>query len=386
MIHQEIVAPQVNVNDTNVILLSWLVDDGSKVKKNDIILEIETSKAVVEVNAGNDGYLRIGIQAGQQVQVGTPLGWIISSIDENVPDIASFDVKKMMENASTAKATDKARLLAEQEGIDLDKLVVKGIITESHVKAALEEKKETVDEKPSSLPEKPIQPTTQEDKHTSLDSIQQTVMKTVLRSKVEQAPAYIISEARVDQSVAFLEKTSDKKGSISTLTLNDLAIHLVAQTMKDFPRLNATLVDNTTIVEHSDCNISTTVEVEDNLYMVVIRNANEQTLLQIYQNRLNAIMQLMRGEFNPELFSDSTFAVTVLKEPSTLFQIPIIYPGHAAILGLGGARQEIRPDADGKPQLVQIIGLCLTYDHRFINGATASNFLQNIVSKLENVQ
>ncbi|MBF0186986.1 MAG: 2-oxo acid dehydrogenase subunit E2, partial [Magnetococcales bacterium] len=174
---------------------------------------------------------------------------------------------------------------------------------------------------------------------------------------------------------------SEKHQLIQTLNITDLVVHQVARLLKQFPLLNASLTESG-IQNHETIDIGVTTDVQERLYLVTLPDADTIPLHAMSLKRLGNVMELMRGNHHAVDLSGGTFAVTVLNEPATSHQIPIIYPGHAAILGLGGVQTRFRPGDDGLPTLRQIVGLCISYDHRFINGALASRFMQAVADAL----
>jgi pyruvate/2-oxoglutarate dehydrogenase complex dihydrolipoamide acyltransferase (E2) component len=365
MILSEILAIQPNANDEEVTVNEWLVSDGDRVEEGQPILVIETSKITVEMEAESAGFVRIAVEAGGEVDVGTLLGWIVSDADERpeAPD-SSAATRVSPEAEAAPSATAKARRIAEEHDIDLSTVESRGIITERHVQAAID-----------------VRGTEPESRGVALSRVQQAAMKAVVRAHAEQAPAAILGEADVTESLRQLEVLSEQAGVAFTFSIADLVIHQVARELASFPLFNSTL-DGVTVLQHDEVNVGSTAEVKGQLHVVVVRGADDLGLREIALARMDALMQLMRGK---PLHSGAagTFTVTVLDEPSTIHQIPIVFPKQGGILGVGGVREEFRPDAEGRPVLRRIMGLTVAYDHRFIYGAYASKFLQAVATRLQ---
>ena len=338
----EIVVPKED-SDDELLVTKLYFSNNDEIKEKDVLIELETSKSAMVIDAPHDGYVEYLVEKGSVINVGEPILRIhdseMSNFDEvmesNAPENDHVDLRRKFISRDAEKYLREKRLSVPT--------IDKQFVTLADV---------AINRTPTSADSN----VNQVDLTRSLDGVamnraQRQVMSTVLRAKAEQAPAFIFGEARVDASLAFLDKASDEGGHVSTLTLNDLIIKLASNNLKEFPRLNSTLSDGLTIVEHADCHIGTAVEVEGRLFMVSIENVDKLTLPEIASRRLNAILNIMRGEPCAALSAQTTFSVTVLKETSTINQVPIIYPGHAAILGMGGVRQEIRPDSNGSPTI-----------------------------------
>ena len=363
MIVSTIIVPQINVNETTVYVVEWLVSDGASVKAGESVVAVETSKAVVEVEAEADGYLRQGADVGVEVAIGATVGWI----DAKPESAAVADVADVLPTLGEqqVKATAKAREFAAQHNIDLSILPKRGIITEDDVRKTVT--------KPGPVGSGVATP---------LNPTQKAAMNIVMRSAQEQAATCMLGEADVTDSLVFLEELSQQKGSISNYTLTDLLIHQTARSLKEFPRLNSTLVAEG-LTEHSNIHVGVTMEVEGQLYMAVLQDAHRLSIGEIAKQRMAVLLDMLRGKGHDAVTRRGTFSVTVLDQPAVHHQVPIIFPDQAGIFGVGGVRREIRLGSDGeRPEVRSVVGLCLSYDHRFINGHYAARFLKAISARL----
>jgi pyruvate/2-oxoglutarate dehydrogenase complex dihydrolipoamide acyltransferase (E2) component len=361
-----IIAPQANVNDEQVTVVEWKVSDGSAVRRGDVVVVVESSKSVEEICASDDGFLRIGAQAGAEVAVGEILGWIAADATQPA---RSGQAANLAAPAAPRKATDKARQLARSHGIDLSQVVARGIITEHQVQQLIDQQAVGAVAEPDPASGR------------KLDAIQQRALKVVLQAKAEQAPAHLLGECDVSQTLGLLKALSEAQGMMSSLTLGDLLIHQVSRVLRDFPELNGSLVGDT-VQLHPHVSIGTTVDVDGHLYLLTIADADKLSLKEIALRRLSDIMELMRGRYKPASASASTFSVTVLSDPAARYQLPIIFPGQAGIVGLGGVQRTLRLGRNDLPEAASVVGLSLAYDHRFINGFAASRFLAAVAARL----
>ncbi|MBF0381856.1 MAG: 2-oxo acid dehydrogenase subunit E2 [Magnetococcales bacterium] len=365
-----ITVPQINVNETAVFVVEWLVAAGNKVNVGDPVVAVETSKSVVEVEAEVAGYLRHGAEIGVELKVGATLGWIDSKADGGKKATAKVDGGKQK-----IKATAKAKQLAEENSIDLAQLAVKGIITEKHVQRAID------DQQPADKVATPEPKLETNYKVIPLNAVQKSAMRVVTRSSQEQAATFMLGEVDLTQTLTMLKELSEKERSISNYNMADLLLHQTARTLVEFPRFNATLVAEG-IKEHSSIDVGVTMEIEEQLYMGVLQNSEQLSIGEIAKKRMAILLDLMRGKSPKAVSQKGTFSVTVLDQPEVHHQVPIIFPDQAGIVGLGGVRREVRVGADDKPQVRMVAGLSLSYDHRFINGHYAARFLQAIAKRL----
>lgn len=358
----DIKVPQTNVNDTAAKVVAWHGEDGGAVRAGELLVVIETSKAAEEIVAPATGFLRIAARPGSEVAVGGRLGWLADSVGELPGGEAAA--------GGAVKATDKARALAAELGVELAALKVAGIITEKHVRDAAGATAPTAPAAALPVPAARVVP---------LSRVQLGVRAAVMRSRDDAVSAHLLGETVVDRALERLDAIVDEQGLLVTLT--DLAIHQAARALTAFPRLNAALVGDS-VHEYAEINVGATIEAGGELYVAVIHGADGRALAEIAERRQEIAFGLFKGAVDPEALARGTFTVTVLDQPALAHQLPVIFPGQAAILGLGAPRRVVRPDEDGTLAVRTVIGLTLAYDHRFVNGAEAARFLQAVADGL----
>ena len=362
---EKIKVPHSNVNDSVVRVLAWEISDQSEVSEGDHIVTVETSKAAEEIISPSSGFLRIIEAEGNDVAVGGVLGLISSSLDE-LPVTPDVDVE------TEINATKKARELAEKFNINLASVSTKGIIREQHVQALIDADVPAVEKDHPTF----LAPVAQKIK---LSKIQAATASAVIHSQRETATTFLLGEADVTSAEGVLQSILDEQDMLIGLT--DLIAHLAARSLMSFPRLNATL-SNDIVYEFSKINIGMAVEYENNLYLATINNANLLSLEDLATQRQELVMAIFRGEQDSSQVNGGTFAVTVLEQSAVTHQVPIIYPGHAGILGVGPIRDAVAIDANNDIVPTRTVGLTVSYDHRFINGGYAAKFLQQVVDGL----
>jgi pyruvate/2-oxoglutarate dehydrogenase complex dihydrolipoamide acyltransferase (E2) component len=358
---KKINAPQTNVNDENVILTEWNVKDEDFVEKGDTIGVVESSKATIDIEAEFSGYIRIGIKAGEEIPVGSVLGFIAKDI-ESLPAIDNL----LEGNNNKNKVTKKAQKLAVKHNINLEDIKVNGIISEKEIIAFIEntESPSTGKETKFGVPAKRIYP---------LNPIKKAVSISVQKSLDENSLAYLLGEADVTDLLNKLGSLTEKNGV--TISLTDCFVFLVSRIISDFPLLNSTLI-NEGIYEYSEINIGITIDENDSLYIPVLRNADQKSLEDLTNYRMKHLLSVFRKEIVLDSLSGGTFTITVLDKPSINYQLPIVFPNQSGILGLGSVQESYKKIQDGVCEFRKILGLTLAYDHRLVNGNYAALFLQ----------
>jgi pyruvate/2-oxoglutarate dehydrogenase complex dihydrolipoamide acyltransferase (E2) component len=369
---REVKIPQINVNDRTARILEWHIKEHARIEEGQPLLTVETSKAVVEIESPEDGFVHILIAAGMESEVGATVALIGPTIE------ALRKASAELPEPASVRATERARRLALEHGVDLASLEVRGIITERHIRELIPQEPTTrgdlAREDPAAPPASRVVP---------LNRIQKAVARTVADAARDHVSAYLLAEADWRQSQARLQEIADRKGAFVSPV--DLLIFHSARSLREFPRCNAMLTDQG-VHEFAAVNVGVTVDVQDDLYVLVVADADRLSLLEIAARRQAHQLQAFRGHVKSEVLEGGTFTVTLLEQPNLIVQIPIVFPNQAAILGAGAVQQRVFIDEGGGATSRPVLGLSLSYDHRFINGAYAARFLQDVASRIEKCQ
>jgi pyruvate/2-oxoglutarate dehydrogenase complex dihydrolipoamide acyltransferase (E2) component len=124
----EVKIPQINVNDATARVVAWHVKEHARIEKGQPLLTVETSKAEVEITAPEDGFVHLLVAAGMEAGVGTTVALVAPTID------ALKEASAALPGPSPVRATERARRLALEHGIDLGSLGIRGIVTERHLR------------------------------------------------------------------------------------------------------------------------------------------------------------------------------------------------------------------------------------------------------------
>lgn len=407
--------PALGMAQDTGILVRWLKREGEPVAKGDLIMEIETDKATVEIEAPAAGILG-GIRAreGDVVPVGETVAWILEpgeSVPEETPEIqlspaADSGTEKVMPAASPV-----ARTIAEEHGVDL--ALVKpdaGRIQKTDVLAYLEQQKSQAGDTrltPASpkarrlarerglhvasltgtgpegavlaadvLATEAIPLTSQS---LSLSTTWKLMAERVTQSWRSAPHFYLLREVNAARFITWRELAQEQTGQ--SLTYTDLLVKLLAVTLRQHPRINAAWNEDE-IVLNSEINVGLAVAIEAGLVVAVIHRAHELSLSQIAERRQELVGRAQAGKLRPEDLRHGTFTISNLGMYGVDAFNPIVNPPQAAILGVGRIAQRVVP-VNGQPAVQPMMMLSLSCDHRVVDGVRGAQFLETLANLIE---
>jgi pyruvate dehydrogenase E2 component (dihydrolipoamide acetyltransferase) len=369
-------------------LVSWLKKEGDKVSKGDLLLEIETDKAVMEVEATADGVLGgITGEVGTDIPVGQTIAWILKP-GEEVPAeakpttqaaspvteaIQSSDESspQSLSASSNARVSPKARRLAKENGIDLSSVRGSGDggeILASDIQALVDG-----GHKDSRAPA--VQ-------HESLSSIGRLMAERTVQSWTTVPHFFLqreVDATALNSLRAALGPEFEQSSGVK-LTHTDILVALVARGLARHPRVNASWIENG-IRLNSEVNVSIAMAVQDGVVAPVVHNANTATWGEIAKQRRELTDRAKAGRLRPTDFAGGTFTVSNLG----MFHIDsfcaIITPPQAAILAVGQIVDRVVA-IDGVMVVRPIFSLTISCDHRVLDGAKAATFLHDLAESI----
>tara|TARA_B100000686_G_scaffold352127_1_gene453054 strand:- start:5360 stop:6646 length:1287 start_codon:yes stop_codon:yes gene_type:complete len=420
---KNILMPALSPTMTEGNVANWLKSEGDSVSPGDLLCEIETDKATMEVECIDEGILgKIVIPAGtEDVPVNTIIGVILEEGEENseLTSNTNSDVKKenTIENNSpktedvknyiktseiqSAKSSEHnerilasplAKRMATKVNLDLNNITGSGPggrIVKIDVEKAIatsfapkESKSEILDNSPMELTK--TQTLNSEYKELKLSNMRKVIASRLQASK-QQIPHFYLS---IDCEVDALLETRKKLNATSKnekISVNDFIIKASALSIRKFPECNTSWVDGGIIRQYSSIDISVAVAIEDGLVTPIIRNADNiglskvsETVRNLAERAREKPMGLLPEEYQGGSFSISNLGMFGVKE----FQA-VINPPQAMILAVGQASQ--RPIVkEGALSIANVMTCTLSVDHRVVDGATAAKFLQVIKGYIEN--
>ena len=364
-------------------LLSWLKKEGDPVRKGEPLLEIETDKAVMEIESPGEGVLGgVKAEAGAEIPVGQTIAWILNP-GEAVP-VQEVGVQSGRQSTlavaqapgletaparpTSAKISPKARRLAKELNVDLGQIRGSGPggeILASDIQAAASGAKAA----------------TATEAGTIITAIGRLMAERTTQSwttvphffVVREVDAGALSEARLTVAVQ-LEKNGVR------ITHTDLLVAIVARVLARHPRVNASWTADG-IRTNPDVNIGLAMAVEDGVVAPVIAKAAHTGLAQIAAQRKDLSERARANKLRPADLANGTFTISNLGMYNVDAFSAIIIPPQAAILAVGRIADRVVP-IEGKPAIRPMLTLTLSADHRVIDGARAALFLDELVEAL----
>jgi pyruvate dehydrogenase E2 component (dihydrolipoamide acetyltransferase) len=387
--------PKLGFDMAEGTLVRWMIDDGQPVAKGQVIAEIETDKATVEVDTQVDGVLHKHlIQAGTIVPIGTPIA-IIAVEGEEVDIDALVSADKQIETAPAVeevqpdpapapiaapkadldpslpqgvRASPIARRIARERGLDLATIRGSGPggrIVKRDVEGAVA----------APIPATTyVAPAVGEESREPLSKLRTIIGKRMTQAKQEVPHFYITIDIDADPLMDLRRQFNALIPEDEKLSINDFIVKAAALNLQRFPSLNASL-DGDQIVRHGNVNVGMAVAVDDGLLTVVIRDANLKPLRQIGSEAREMVARARAGRVRPDDIEGSTFTVSNMGMFDVDHFIAIINPPEAAILAVGSVRQD-PVVVNGKIVIGQRMKVTLSADHRVTDGAEAARWLQ----------
>ncbi|HJX74488.1 MAG TPA: dihydrolipoamide acetyltransferase family protein [Candidatus Deferrimicrobiaceae bacterium] len=352
-------------------IVRWLVAEGTLVKEDDLLVEILTDKAAMEMPSPVTGVLaKIVAQPGQVVQVGEVLAVIEVAAEE------SSAAAKPSSPGGDVLAIPGVRKLARDHGVDISTVSgtgPEGRVTEEDVREAARA--------PAAPPDAPGT-----EERIPFRGKRRMAAKKMVLSKSTVPHALLVDEADATNLLAMredLRKIGAKEGV--KITILPFLVQAVVTALRAYPAMNASLDESRgEIVRKKRYDIGMAVDSEDGLVVPVIREAGEKTIVEIARE----IERLAEGARNGTLplsdLSGSTFTITSIGSIGGLFSYPVIHVPEAAILGVHKIvkRPVVR---DGKVVPRDMMYLSLSFDHRLIDGGTATRFMNDVILRIESI-
>jgi len=364
--------PQVGVNDEFVTLMKIFTEDLKEVNKGDLVCIIESSKATMDVEAPESGYIKLNAKTGDQVKINSILFYIL----KNPEELVSI-VDQPLENSEQVNATRKAIELAKNHGIDLTTFSNKTIIREKDIQKLIEKRNGEINIKSGIDDQRwlsklgtgfsEIRELNKSQKLIAgnLSQVHQSVVTSYFSMIIESTPLQKI----IDQF---------KENNKIILTHTEIVIYCISRLLTKYPLLNSFLLDES-VRFYEETNIGFTIDINDRLIVPVIRNCNQKTLVEIARDANIFKMKAIMNKVIPADLMGGSFTVSNLIDGNLLIFLPVINIYQSAVIGISGNFS--LPTGDASNQLIITLGI----DHRIINGKYAANFIRDLKAQLMSV-
>lgn len=399
----EIKAPTFPESVADGTVATWHKQPGEAVKRDELLVDIETDKVVLEVVAPADGVLSKVLKGEGETVLSEEVIAVVEAGAVAAAPSAPAAAPAASAPAAAAPAAEKgegeepllapaARKLAEENGIDPASLTGTGKggrVTKEDVVAAIEAKKKA----PAAAPAKAAAPAAEAPIFAAGDRVEKRVPMTRLRAKIAErlveaqstmAMLTTFNEVDMHEVMALRSKYKElfeKTHNGVRLGFMSFFVKASVEALKRFPAVNAS-IDGNDIVYHGYQDIGVAVSSDRGLVVPVLRNAELMNLAEIESTIASFGKKARDGKLSIEEMTGGTFTITNGGTFGSMMSTPIVNPPQAAILGMHNIIQ--RPVAiNGQVVIRPMMYLALSYDHRLIDGKEAVSFLVTIKNLLE---
>ena len=381
--------PALEIAQETGKLLAWRKKEGERVVKGEPLLEIETDKAVVEIEAPGDGILA-GVTAavGAVVPVGETIAWLVAAGEKppTKPAVAAPAARASSgpERAAAAVAlasaervgaspqiSPKARRLAKELGVDIGKVHgtgPDGTITSEDVQNSANAKGA-----PAAAPAAT----------ETLSQVARLMAERTTQSWTSVPHFFLVRDVDSSELIAVQKRNASELEKTQSLapTITDLLIAILARVLANHPRMNASWTGEA-IRSNPDVNISVAMAVKDGVVGAVIHKANALKLVEISAQRRELTERARAGRLRPADISGGTFTLSNLGMYKVDAFSAIITPPQAAVLAVGAIADRVVA-VDGKPAVRPMMTMTLSSDHRVVDGARAAEFLIELADAIQ---
>ncbi|VVQ06855.1 Dihydrolipoyllysine-residue succinyltransferase component of 2-oxoglutarate dehydrogenase complex [Pseudomonas fluorescens] len=394
----EIKAPTFPESVADGTVATWHKQPGDAVKRDELIVDIETDKVVLEVLATADGVLGAIVKSeGDTVLSDEVLGSIVeggaaAAPAAAAPAAAAQAAAPAAEGEDDPVAAPAARKLAEENGINIASVAGTGKggrVTKEDVVAAVAAKKAA----PAAAPAKAAAPAAAApvfaagdriEKRVPMTRVRATVAKRLVEAQSNMAMLTTFNEVDMTEVMALRSKYKDlfeKSHNGVRLGFMSFFVKAATEALKRFPAVNAS-IDGADIVYHGYADVGVAVSSDRGLVVPVLRNAELMSLAEIEGGIATFGKKARDGKLSMDEMTGGTFTITNGGTFGSMMSTPIVNPPQAAILGMHNIIQ--RPMAiNGQVVIRPMMYLALSYDHRLIDGKEAVTFLVTIKNLLE---
>lgn len=380
--------PDVGEGITEGRLKMWHVAEGDEVKEDQIVAEMETDKAVVEMPSPASGkVLKLNFMENEKVKVGEVL-MVIGGEGEKASDVSTTPSESPKMEASgggllgrrrhsSSRAIPRVRMLAGEKGVDLDGIQGTGPggrVTEEDVLKAASPKKKALKIKSNFDFYGHIE-------HVPYTGMREVIGRRMSESKFTAPHATAMDDADVTELWDMRKRVNEEMGL--HLTFMPYMVMTVVEALKENPMLNALLdAENEDIIVKKYYNIGIAVDTENGLMVPVVKRVEQKRMKGIQKEIEGLIERAKDRSIDLADLKGGTFTISNYGSIGGIYGVPVINFPEVAILGIGRIR-DMPVVKDGKIELKKMMGLSLSIDHRVVDGGNASRFLNRVIELLE---
>jgi pyruvate dehydrogenase E2 component (dihydrolipoamide acetyltransferase) len=346
---EPILVPREHVNDDSVFVTEWIATDGTRVDAGAVVCTIETSKAIVEIEAPIAGFVHQRAKVGDEVPIGGVLGYVTATTDAPLPDVQPARA----DSTEPALISAKARRKMEELGLDPALFAGKANVREKDV---VEMAAQRATGGASDDPRGPsrVQP---------LSPVQRRTARVMEQSIASIPSSYL--ERTIDLGAVRARAKTIAEASQAVVTELDLVVHAVARACLRHPHFNAHVTERYELQVFEQVNVGVAMDLDGELYVPVLKNAATKEPTAIAKELRSLLYLTQRRRLEATHLTGGTITVTSMVGRGVQRFLPIPYPQQAAIIGL----------ADPERGTSDRTALSIVFDHRVANGSAAAAFL-----------
>jgi 2-oxoglutarate dehydrogenase E2 component (dihydrolipoamide succinyltransferase) len=389
----ELKIPSVGESITQVTIASWLKEDGDYVEMDEAVAELESDKATVELNAEQAGILKIMIEEGEDVEIGSVVASIDTSAEPPAEKFASTSestpakkeepnpkteefVKSSTPNYATGSPSPAANKILAEKGISAQTITGTG-------KDGRITKYDAILANADTNYNEPSEPS--RDQHREkMSNLRKTVARRLVSAKNETAMLTTFNEVNMQPIFDIRSKYKERFKEMHGVNLGFMSFftRACALSLQKFPKVNA-FIDGEEMVMNDFVDVSIAVSSPKGLMVPVMRNVENMTLWDIESEVKRLAIKARDGKLSIPEMTGGTFTITNGGVFGSMLSTPIINPPQSAILGMHNIVE--RPVVEkGNIVARPVMYVALSYDHRIIDGKESVGFLVSVKNYLEN--
>ncbi len=406
----DILMPALSPTMTEGNLAKWLKSEGDSVEAGEVIAEIETDKATMEVEAVDEGVLgKIVVPEGSEgVAVNAVIGVLLAegedadaigsapaptgkpepAAEPEPPASAEVVAEKAPAGPSSGEriaASPLARRMAAQAGLDLSAMQgsgPKGRIVKADIEAVLASGAAASPAAPAGLPPRaPVAAPAAEDELVKLSTMRRVIADRMTESKTTVPHFYLTVDCEVDELLK-VRGEINKRLENAKISVNDIVIRACALALREVPAANVSWAGEGTMTQHGTVDISVAVAIPGGLVTPIVRNADAKGLVEIAGEMKELAARAREGKLRPEEYQGGSFSISNLGMYGVKSFDAVINPPQACILAVGAG--EPRPVVrDGEIVPATVMSCTLSVDHRVVDGAIGAELLGAIKRNIE---
>ena len=398
-----ITMPQQGLTEESAVIAEWLVKEGDTVSVGTPLFSIETGKTTFEIESEAAGTV-LGIFAGEgdDVPIKAPVCAIgepgesferpeaaaaPAAAAEAAPAAAAAPVAAPAAAAAPAAdnqgfASPRAKAAAERAGVDWHDAAPtgpEGRVIERDIASLVANGKKVLTAKAIEVAEEP------EFEVVKNTGIRKAIAKNMHESLSEMAQLTMTAYFDASSIFAYREmiKANREKLGYPNVSINDMILFALSRTVLDYPIFNAHYTDKETKLFHR-VHLGVATDTERGLMVPTLKNADLKSLNMISREAKALSAACRENTITPAELTGGTITVTNLGNNNISSFTPVINPPQTCIVGVGSPEWRVRPGKDGEMEMYRAMAICLTIDHRAVDGAPAALFLNDFCRRLEN--